>query len=74
MAKKITIALVGRPNVGKSSLFNRLIKKRKAIVDATPGVTRDRLYGEMEWEGKTLTIIDTGGFYLQMKQHLFCHK
>ncbi|HEC67212.1 MAG TPA: ribosome biogenesis GTPase Der, partial [Candidatus Desulfofervidus auxilii] len=62
MAKKITIALVGRPNVGKSSLFNRLIKKRKAIVDATPGVTRDRLYGEMEWEGRTIAIVDTGGF------------
>ena len=62
MAKKITIALVGRPNVGKSSLFNRLIKKRKAIVDATPGVTRDRLYGEMEWEGRAIAIVDTGGF------------
>jgi len=62
MAKKITIALVGRPNVGKSSLFNRLIRRRKAIVDSSPGVTRDRLYGKIEWKGKTLTIIDTGGF------------
>ena len=55
------IALVGRPNVGKSSLFNRLVGKRQAIVDETPGVTRDRLYAPLEWAGRTLTIVDTGG-------------
>jgi GTPase len=55
------IALVGRPNVGKSSLFNRLVGKRHAIVDEAPGVTRDRLYAPLEWTGHTLTIVDTGG-------------
>src|ERR1700680_1872600 len=55
------IALVGRPNVGKSSLFNRLVGRRQAIVDATPGVTRDRLYAPVEWTGRMLTVVDTGG-------------
>jgi GTP-binding protein len=56
------VAIVGRPNVGKSTLFNRLTKKRNALVDDIPGVTRDRLYATIEWDDKNLVIVDTGGF------------
>ena len=58
---KPLVAIVGRPNVGKSMLFNKLVGQRLSIVEDTPGVTRDRLYAEAEWCGRTFDVVDTGG-------------
>ena len=61
MKRKPIIAVVGRPNVGKSTFVNRLVGKRQSIVDDLPGVTRDRIYFDVEWQNKQFTVIDTGG-------------
>ena len=71
---KPLVAIVGRPNVGKSMLFNKLVGKRLSIVEDTPGVTRDRLYAEAEWCGRTFDIVDTGGIEPVSYTHLDVYK
>jgi GTP-binding protein len=68
---KPVIAIVGRPNVGKSTLFNRMVRGKKAIVADEPGVTRDRNYADVEWEGSVFTLIDTGGFEPVSRDRIF---
>jgi GTPase len=67
---RAVLALVGRPNVGKSTLFNRLAGRRAAIVEDVPGVTRDRNYADVDWDGRALSIVDTGGFEPESHDHL----
>ena len=73
MSVKPLIAVVGRPNVGKSTLFNRLVGERISIVENTPGVTRDRVYRDVEWCGKVFTMIDTGGLELKSEDEMWGH-
>ncbi len=69
--RKPVVAIVGRANVGKSTLFNRMARKRRAVVEDFPGVTRDRLYSEAEWEGRPFLVVDTGGFLHEPEEDIY---
>ncbi len=71
MMRKPIVAIVGRANVGKSTLFNRIARKRRAVVEDFPGVTRDRLYCEAEWEGRPFIVVDTGGFLHEPEDDIY---
>ncbi|HDH34244.1 MAG TPA: ribosome biogenesis GTPase Der, partial [Nitrospirae bacterium] len=70
MSKPI-LAIVGRANVGKSTLFNRIVRKRSAVIEDVPGITRDRLYGDGVWEDKQFLVVDTGGFLYEPDEEIY---
>ncbi|MBP5467145.1 MAG: 50S ribosome-binding GTPase, partial [Clostridia bacterium] len=70
---KPLVAIVGRPNVGKSTFFNQVVGKKLSIVENFPGVTRDRLYADAEWCGRTFTLVDTGGLELKSTDSMWKH-
>ena len=70
---KPLVAIVGRPNVGKSTFFNKISGKRNSIVSNMPGVTRDRLYADAEWCGVTFTMVDTGGIEINSEDQMWRH-
>ena len=70
---KPVVAIVGRPNVGKSTFFNKVLGKRSSIIEDRPGITRDRIYGDCEWAGYCFTLIDTGGLEIKSKDEMFNH-
>ncbi|MEG1519631.1 MAG: GTPase, partial [Clostridia bacterium] len=70
---KPIVAIVGRPNVGKSTFFNRVAGEKISIVDDRPGVTRDRIYVDAEWAGKPFTLVDTGGLEIKSNDEMFMH-
>ena len=72
-SNKPLVAIVGRPNVGKSTFFNKITGQRLSIVEDTPGVTRDRLYADAEWCGKSFTLIDTGGIEIKSQDEMWTH-
>ena len=72
MAKPL-VAVVGRPNVGKSTFFNKMAGRRVSIVDDMPGVTRDRIYTDVEWCGYAFTLVDTGGIELKSEDSMWSH-
>ena len=72
MAKPL-VAIVGKPNVGKSTFFNRIVGQKISIVKDQPGVTRDRLYADAEWCGKQFTLVDTGGLELRSEDEMWSH-
>ncbi len=71
MMRKPIVAIVGRANVGKSTLFNRMARKRRAVIEDFPGVTRDRLYSDAEWEGRPFLVVDTGGFLHEPEEDIY---
>ena len=70
---KPIVAVVGRPNVGKSTFFNKVLGRKLSIIEDRPGITRDRIYGDCDWAGYAFTLIDTGGLEIKSSDDMFSH-